>query len=110
MTLKEVRFGNALMEDRDLLPLVRQSTELLEEIVGSSGPTVSAEWDRGDDATGREVVVLRLSDWTGSVTGVFDPKELLASRLTDRFYLLWLDLLRLRARKQLAELMGAGET
>jgi hypothetical protein len=95
---KQWREGYALLE---------QVTRRLEEVVGQSADPVTAEWDRAEDAQGHLVFTLRLSDWAGSVTGVFAPEELASSsHMRSRFYRLWGDLLQIRSSKQLQELMG----
>ena len=90
--------------------LVEQVNRRLEEVLGTSAHLVSAEWDRGEDSFGHEVLILRLSDSTGSATATFDPKELEQPvQLRDRFRRLWGDLLQLRSRKQLDAVLGVGD-
>jgi len=81
----------------------------LDELLGAEAPGVAAEWDGSDDALGRAVVTLRLEDFAGSVTTVFDPKELESpDKMRWRLNRLWRDLLRVRAHKQFQELQRAG--
>jgi hypothetical protein len=102
--VKEVVYGYQLQQDRGLLRLAEQRTAELEEVVGVSAPRVSAEWDRSQDAQGRPVVTLRLAEPSGSVTTVFEPKELESpDRMRRRFNRLWRDLLQIRIDKQLQE-------
>jgi hypothetical protein len=85
--------------------ILEQATKVLEEVVGTSSDLISAEWDRADDRQGQAVFTLRLSDWSGAVTGVFDPEELKSpSHLLIRLHRLWGDLLQIRSHKQLQEL------
>jgi hypothetical protein len=89
-----------------LYTLAKKATELLGEVPGSNPWLVTAEWDRGEDDRSRAVVTLRLSDYTGSVTGVFDPKELESpSQTRKRLYRLWGDLLQARSHRQLQDLL-----
>jgi hypothetical protein len=86
--------------------LVQKATALLEEVLSQSTEVVTAEWDQGTDALGRPVIILRLSDFAGSVTGTFEPSELdsfkhARSRLRD----LYDDLLQIRTGKLLARLL-----
>ncbi len=103
--LKIVSFTEKLQRNRELFHLAQKTTEWLEEIVGSSAGLTEAEWDVGEDARGRAVVTLRLSDWTGSVTGVFDPRELESAKETRfRLHRIWGDLLQIRSHRQLEEI------
>src|SRR5438552_3583100 len=98
--MKEVIYGYGIRQARDLLALAQQRTAQLEEVLGPSSSLVSAEWDRGEDAGGQAVVTLRLSDFSGSATTVFEPKELESiSHMRLRFYRLWSDLLQVRNDK-----------
>ena len=86
-----------------------QAVKALEEVIGESASPVTAEWDQGEDSLGRSVIILRLSDFSGSVTGVFEPKEF--ERLSDlrqRFRLLWGDLLQIRVDKLRQRLLDSG--
>jgi hypothetical protein len=103
--VKEVIYGYWIRRSKDLLALAQQRMAQLEEVLGSAAADVSAEWDRSDDARGQPVVTLRLSDFAGSVTTVFDPKELESSeQMHDRFSRLWRDLLQIRIQQGLQEL------
>ena len=63
---------------------------------------------RGGEGGRTPVVTLRLSDWTGFTTAVFDPKELEAvPEMQFRLKRVWGSLLRVRSHKQLADLIGA---
>jgi hypothetical protein len=107
--MKEVVYGYRIRQVKDLLARAQQRTLQLEEILGQSASLVAAEWDNSEDAEGRPVVTLRLGDFTGSVTTVFDPKELESSpQMNQRLYRLWGDLLQVRSQQQLRELQEAG--
>lgn len=102
---KLVSFGEQLQRDRELFAKAQKATTLLEEVVGPSAGVTEAEWDRGEDAGGRPILVLRLSDWTGWVSAVFDPRELDSTdQMRFRFHRLWGNLLQIRSRKQLQQL------
>jgi hypothetical protein len=86
--------------------LLQQATRYLEEVLGRSVETVKAEWDRTEDADGRSLYTLRLSDWSGSVSASFTPDELQSlSRSRIPLYRLWDELLQVRSHKQLEELL-----
>ena len=107
--MKEVQFGYALSQKKELLSLIEKRIEQLEEVVSSFAPDVSAEWDCGEGSGVHQVVTLRLSDWAGSVIAVFDPKELESpSHARERFNVLWGHLLQVRGHKILERLTGAG--
>ena len=74
--MKEVLYGYRLRQSRELLALAQERTQELEEILKQFAPEVSAEWDRNEDAQGRPIVTLRLEDFSGSVTTVFELREL----------------------------------
>jgi hypothetical protein len=86
--------------------LLRQVTERLQGILGPSAESVSVQWDRAPDATGRLRYTLKLTDETGEVvTDAFAPDELkrtnhMRSRLLD----LWGNLLQLRSDRQVRKL------
>ncbi len=81
--------------------LLQQATKRLEEVVGPATAWVVAVWDRAEDARGRSVYTLRISDWEGAVSATFTPDEL-RSRTQDRYYWhrLWGDLLQVRSHQQ----------
>lgn len=107
--MKEVRYGARLTENRDMHELAKQRTEQLEDFLGAHASEVSAEWDLGEKADARPVITLRLSDWTGFATAVFDPKELESlPEMRFRFNRVWSNLLRVRSHKLLADLIGTG--
>jgi len=106
--MKEVIYRDGIRQSAELGVLAPQATKLLEEILGASGGLVTAEWDRGEDARGQAVVILRLSDFSGSVTATFEPTELESpAHLRARLRRLWGELLQVRSHKQLQELLGA---
>ena len=108
--MKEVAYGYRLRQARELLALTQQRTQQLDEVLGELAPDVSAEWDRNEDGQGRPIVTLRLGDFAGSVTTVFEPKELESpEHVRIRVNRLWRDLLRVRTHFQLKALFGGGK-
>ena len=106
--MKDILYGPALAKDRNLLALAQQRSEQLEDVVGSFAPSVTAEWDRALDAGAHPLVTLRLSDWSGSVTAVMEPKELESDKqMRGRFNFLWADLLGVRSQKHLERLLAS---
>jgi hypothetical protein len=106
----KVIYQNGAKQWAEGYSLLQSTTTHLEEVLGPSADSVTAEWDRAEDAQGRPVVTLRLSDWTGSVTAVFAPNELQSlSHMRARLYRLWGDLLQIRSTKQLQELLESGQ-
>lgn len=103
--IKEVTYGYWLRRSPELLRLAEARTADLEEKLGTSAFSASAEWDRTLDVLGRPLVTLRLTDFSGSATMVFEPSELEdPAHMRDRFALLWLMLLEIRSTQQLQEL------
>lgn len=89
--------------------LLEQATACLTEVLGPSAEQVRIEWDRMEDACGRAVYTLRLSDWTGEASGNFSLEELRSSsQLRYRLVRLWGDLLQDRSHKQLKALTSGG--
>jgi hypothetical protein len=113
-SLRRVTYQDRLKEWGAGLSAARQATRCLEEVLGRHAEEVSAEWDRSEDARGRSMIALQLSDFAGSVTAIYQPEELASSpqmreRLYRRFYSLWGDLLQIRSHKLLDNLMSDGE-
>lgn len=100
--MKSLKISEEILKDRELGPLVKQASEILERELGSSSSTVSASWIFGQEQ-GRPVVWLELSDFdsTGSVEGRFSRDDLKNPRQTAaRIIRLWGDLLQTRSHKQ----------
>ncbi|HJT76798.1 MAG TPA: hypothetical protein VJ739_06310 [Gemmataceae bacterium] len=93
--------------------LLQEATDRLEEVLGESAGLVSAEWDRTQDARGRVLYRLRLSDFTGQVSATFTHEELQSpGHMRFRLLGLWGDLLQMRSDEQvkkLQQLVGEGE-
>ena len=109
--MKEVTLSHGIRERPGLQERIQQATQLLEEVLGADAGAVRGEWDQGEDARGRTLLILRLSDFTGSVAAAFEPDELESpNHLSSRFNRLWADLLRIRSHRQLQEILqGSAE-
>lgn len=106
--IKEVTYGYWIRRSPELLRLAQARTADLEEELGTSAFSASAEWDRTVDALGRPLVTLRLTDFSGSATMVFEPRELEdPEHMRGRFNTLWRMLLQIRSEQQLQELHAA---
>ena len=55
---------------------VEVATPILADILCGPPDPTAAEWDRVVDDHGRDLLVLRLTDFAGAATGVFGPDEL----------------------------------
>ena len=96
-----------IAQDARLGRLVLAASGLLEEVLGPSSPIVAADWSLVEDGQGRRSILLKLSDFTGSVSGLFTPEELTEPRQVKmRFYRLWGELLQIRITQQLENLIG----
>jgi hypothetical protein len=103
--LKRVSYGYGVRQPAELRALVFSANRVLSEVLASSASLISAEWDRTEDARGQSIVTLRLSDFTGAVTGTFAINELRSYPiLRDRLNSLWGDLLQIRNHYQLQAL------
>jgi hypothetical protein len=101
---------NNLNQEPNLRKLVETATTLLDEVLGNSRGLVSVDWDLGEDGEGRPVLTLKLSDFTGAVTGTFAPDELAKTQhMKTRLFRLWGDLLQIRNAKQLESITGVKE-
>jgi hypothetical protein len=93
--------------------LLQQATKRLEEVLGPSAELVSAEWTQGQDARGRIIYTLTLSDFTGQVSATFAPEELQSpNHLRIRLLDLCGDLLQARSdaqMKKLKQLVAEGD-
>lgn len=103
-----VRIQNALTGDDNILYRIMLVSTLLDEVLGTSRTQVLADWDQGEDSQGKPVIILKLSDLTGTVTASFTQEDLMKTRhMKTRFLKLWGNLLRFRAEEQLENLTGA---
>jgi hypothetical protein len=91
----------------DLKSAVDRATELLAEEMGASASTAKAEWSLTQDTRSRELIELRVSDWTGTVGYRFAPDELTnRNHMQYRLHRLWGDLLMVRSHVQMDGHLG----
>lgn len=79
------------------------ASEWLKQQIGLSLDAVSAEWDTAADASGNDVLVLKLRDFASQVSGVFKPDEFDSRNEVEwRLRRLYQELLRNRTHTLLA--------
>lgn len=101
-----VVFRGAINQDDGMKRLVEQASEILHDVVGPGDSFASADWRREEDAQGRHVVILKLSDPAGTVIATFEPEELRdPSQVRLRLHRIWGDLLQIRSQGQLQQLL-----
>ncbi|HKB05878.1 MAG TPA: hypothetical protein VKD90_27025 [Gemmataceae bacterium] len=106
--MKDVIYTDRVKQDPEEYAALQAATEILEEVSTRSGESVTAEWDKTSDPHGGPAYVLRLSDWSGSATAIFAPKNLeLSNLLWARMYRLWGDLLENRSHRLSAEMASS---
>ena len=77
----------------------------LEGILGSSGSSVTVNWDRTEDSKGRTLYSVRISESDKEVQTLFTPDELdRTTHVRGRMYHLWGDFLEARSRHLFEEL------
>ncbi len=86
--------------------LVEGANHVLFNLLGRWREGVSVKWDLAEDARNRPVLVLKLSDVTGTVSATFEPSELEVPKLLEsRMNRLWGDLLEIRSHSQVKRLL-----
>ena len=81
--------------------------DLLVAEMGSSASSAKAEWTLSQDTRSRDVIELRVSDWTGTVGYRFAPDELESrDHMQYRLHRLWGDLLMVRSHVQMDGRLG----
>jgi len=109
--IMNVRYSDQIKQPGNGFALLQQATKCLEEVATRSAALATAEWDRTHDEHGRPVYVLKLSDFSGTVTDRFSSHELeQPRRLRWRLRSLWGDLLQVRSHKQLQALTEGSST
>ena len=88
--------------------MFQQANKLLEEVLRRATASIEVQWDRVEDARGRTLYELKLSDWIGSVSTRFTPSEL-RSPSDLNYWLIRLcgDLLQIRSH-HLLEVLTSG--
>jgi len=88
--------------------LVDRASQVLTDLLGPLRDGVAIDWDLAEDARGCQILVLKMSDATGTVSATFDPSELEDTNLLmSRLNRLWGDLLEIRSHNQLKRLLGS---
>lgn len=106
----DVKIADNLKNNKELSGLIQQATKQLEEAVGISNDSVRAEWTQKSDTHGRPVIILRLTDWTGTVQSQFSSDDLRSPLPLDlRLLRLWGDLLQIRSHRQVDDLRQSVE-
>lgn len=101
----KVAIEDSIQQDPRLSSAISRAQETLAEELGPSAESVTAFWGLERDDRGRPLVILRLSDFTGSAQDRFSLEEFDDSwRLRTRLHRLWGDLLQDRSDKQVAAL------
>jgi hypothetical protein len=104
-----IKLPDNLEQDRKLFEGVTAANELLRLELGRSQGSVTAEWTRVDDALGRPLLQLRLTDLFANeqVVEQFASEEFGDRRkLETRIHRMWGDLLRARSNGLLKSLEG----
>jgi hypothetical protein len=92
--------------------LLQQATRQLEELMGALTEEVSATWDRVQDARGRSVYRLVLSDSAAEASSTFTLGDLQSPGRRSRLLDLWGDFLQASSNervKKLQELVAGGD-
>ncbi len=97
----------AIRSRPDLGDRVDRATELLAGQMGASAATAKAEWALTKDHRSRDIIELRVSDWTGTVGYRFALDELDDhDHMQHRLHRLWGDLLMVRSHVQMDGHLG----
>jgi hypothetical protein len=106
--LKKQSISSEIQQNEELRSAVERGSEHLLAVLGNSAGLVEADWTTATDSRNRQLVRLKLSDFTGSVQADFAPDELDTDwHLADRLYSLWGDLLQRQSKQALRELHEA---
>ncbi len=104
----KLSISGAIENDRVLGSALRRASQILERAIGSSSASAAAEWSLEKDPSGRPLVHLALSDYTGArAEARFAPDELAnESRVEARSFTIWGDVLQVRSQKMIDQLLG----
>jgi len=107
--MKEVVYTDRARQDPKEYAALQAVTNMLDEVSTQSRDIVSAEWDKAADPHGGPAYVLRLSDWSGSASQVFGPKDLDPNNhyLRSRLFSLWDKVLANRTHRLLEDIRRA---
>ena len=104
--MKKITYTDKAKSSEGVAPL-QKTTKLLDEVIG---PAAEAEWDRTEDATGRTLYTLRITDGAESASTSFEPDELQSFlHMRVRLYGLWGEVLQAQTHKLLQGLADSGE-
>jgi len=101
--VKELVIDDTIRQDPELLAAVEHATRLLEQEIGPSEASVSANWELFAVDQRIPTVRVKISDWTGSAMVHFQRSmlpKMADSALRLAFVRLWGDLLQVRSHKQ----------
>ncbi len=99
----KVKYSDELKRFPGDYELLEQATRILQDVIGESVVSVSAEWGR--DGDGRKPYTLTISDFTDTVSVTFAPDELRSPKqVRSRLRELWGDLLEVHSDKRLKKL------
>lgn len=109
--MKEVVYTDRARQDPKEFAALQAVTNVLEEVSTPSRDIVTAEWDRATGPRGGPAYILRLSDWSGSASQVFEPNDLdpNSRSLRWRLFNLWDDVLANRTHRLLEDIRRGGE-
>jgi hypothetical protein len=109
--MKSLTYTENLKQSKDLFDQAQQATVLLTEVLGRGANRASVEWDRGKDANGHDLVILRLADGDVSASAVFAPSEMgNTADLRWRLSRLWGGVLQKVSHKMLDKLLETSAT
>ena len=101
------RVDNQIRGD-DLRAAADAATGILQSVIGPAADQVEARWTETLDARNRQILTLRISDFTADATTQIAPDELSnPARLRERFYVLWGDLLQMQSARMVRNLRDA---
>ena len=103
----EVKIDEAIRKDPKLRPLIERASTSLEEEIGTSKYSVSAEWTLEKSGQELPMIGLKISDGVDSASDRFEPaflERVPDSSLRIRFIRLWGDLLQEKSHRQMKHL------
>ncbi len=106
--MKDVRYSETAKQG-EYYALLREASARLEDAVGASSASATAEWGQTRDDQGRTLCTLRVSDWKGSAEAAFTPDELRQpTHLRFRLLQLWGEVLQTWHHRLLKEVLAPG--
>ena len=109
--MKSLTYTENLKQSSELFAQAQQATALLPEVLGRGAKRANVEWDCGKDASGKDVIILRLADSNVSDSAVFAPSEMRdTDNLRRRLNRLWRGILRTLSHQMLDKLLETSAT